>query len=466
MHSFGAVRFRVLVAIALIAIFTAHPAMGQPADPVSRAKSLVEQKNSKAAFDLLSPLENQYAGDIEFDYWLGAAALDSGHLERAVIAFERVLVRNPDFDSARLELGRTYLRMGALDLAAQEFTRLLGRAPSEEGRKLLTDYLAEIRRIKDRQRYALSAFVEVGAGRDSNLSSSTRDFPGAILSSFGLPGIQPTGNSIRRADNFLAASAGADLAYRLREDRTIFAAADLRWRGYRDFGEYDYRLGDIVVGYQARIRELTATATAFAQSFRQDGAFVDTISGERVTNDRDSFGVSLEVRRALDATTQLALGVQAAGFRYPTNRGQDTRQLLMSAGLENRPAWWPGGTLFVRFFYGYDDAQRALNPFTETTASRHTFGLRWVAQSDARARLSWQSALGWSRRIDDDPFARATLIATGRDDLFEVFVKGNWRMNESWSLQPYALYVYNKSNIDLYTFRKGEGGLTLRRDFR
>jgi Tfp pilus assembly protein PilF len=48
-----------------------------------------------------------------------------------VIALERVLVRNPDFDSARLELGRAYLRMGSLDLAAQEFTRLLARAPTK-----------------------------------------------------------------------------------------------------------------------------------------------------------------------------------------------------------------------------------------------------------------------------------------------------------------------------------------------
>ena len=39
-------------------------------------------------------------------------------------------------------------------------------------------------------------------------------------------------------------------------------------------------------------------------------------------------------------------------------------------------------------------------------------------------------------------------------------------LGESWSLQPYAIYVYNRSNIDLYSFRKAEGGMSLRRDFR
>ena len=461
-----AARCGVFAISALVAFAPARHAIAQSDDPVARARALVEQKDSKAAFDLLSPLESREAGNIDFDYWLGAAALDAGHLERAVIAFERVLVRNPDFDSARLELGRTYLRMGSLDLAAQEFTRLLERAPSESGKALLVDYLAEIRRTKDRQRYALAAFVEIGAGRDTNLSSSTRDFGGAVQSSFGLPGIEPTGNSIRRRDNFFAANAGVELAYRLREDRTVFAAADLRWRGYRDFNEYDYVLGDVAAGYQGRIGEITYSASAFLQAFRQDGAFVDSIAAERVTSDRDSFGIGFEVRRALDATTQLALASQLAAFRYPANPGQDTRQLTMSASLESRPEGWTGGTLSAKLFYGYDDARRTLKAFTDTTASRHTFGLRLAAQADARAALSWQAALGWSRRIDDDAFARATLVATGRDDLFEAFVKGGWRMAGAWSLQPYALFVYNRSNIDLYTFRKAEGGLMLRRDFR
>ena len=43
---------------------------------------------------------------------------------------------------------------------------------------------------------------------------------------------------------------------------------------------------------------------------------------------------------------------------------------------------------------------------------------------------------------------------------------GNWRIGEAWSLQPYAIYFYNRSNIDLYTFHKAEGGVMLRRDFR
>ena len=91
---------------------------------------------------------------------------------------------------------------------------------------------------------------------------------------------------------------------------------------------------------------------------------------------------------------------------------------------------------------------------------------RLAAQSDPRTTFAWLASAGWSRRIDDDPFARATLVHTGRDDLFELFVRGSWKIASNWSLQPYAFYVRNKSNIDLYTFTKAEAGTTLRRDFK
>ncbi len=462
----GFLCFFRLSLLLLLGCSIATPVNCQPADPVAQAKALIENKQADAAFSLLAPLELRRAGDRDFDYWLGVAALESDRLERATLAFERLLIRNPDFDSARLELARTYLRMGSIDLAEQEFTRLLTRAPNETGRKLLEDYLAEIKRIRERQRFNRSAYIEIGGGRDNNLSSSTRDFSSAILNSFGLPGIVATGNSIRRGDNFFSVQTGVDGIFRLREDRSIFASADLSLRRYREFNDYDYFLANANFGYQTRRGQFDYTMSGFVQSFRQDGAFVDTISAERVSNDRDSRGMNLEVRRNLGTDTQIVLGMQFSALRYKTNPGQDTNQLQMSLALQQQPAWWPGGTLYASLSYGYDDARRPLNLFTETTATRHTPGIRLVAQSDTRAAMSWLSSVGWSRRIDDEPFARATLVQTGRDDLLEVYVRGTWKFVGAWSLQPYAVYVRNKSNIDLYTFAKAEGGVTLRRDFK
>lgn len=442
------------------------PSAAQGPDAVARAKALVEAKQPAAAYELLAPLEGTRAGDVSFDYWLGAAALDSGHLDRALAAFERVLAKAPDFHVARLDMGRTYLRMGSLDLAAQEFRELQARAPDPSTRALLQRYLDEIARLKARQRFAAGGYVEVGAGRDTNLSSTTRDFPGAVLGSFGLPGVEPTGNAVRRADDYTAAAAGGDIAWRVAEDRVAFAVANVRWRGYREFDEFDSLLGDMIVGYQDRRGEIQWTATGFAQAFREDGAAIEALDGGRIRYDSNAAGVGVELRKPVAARWQLALGAQVAAIRYPSNPGQDVRNVTLSAAAEWRPDAWSEGAMVGKVFYGQDEARRPLNDFTATTASRHSHGVRVAAFSDARGRVSWQGALGWTRRIDDDPYARATLVATGRDDLFEGYLQASWKVADGWVLQPYASYTYNRSNIPVYGFRKADGGLVLRREFR
>lgn len=434
-------------------------------DAVARGRALITERQGAAAYALLEPLETANAGNAEFDYWFGVAALDAGHLDRSLAAFERVLLRQPANDAARLELARVYLRMGTLDLAAQEFTVVRDRVTDAQARQMIDRSLEDIRQAKVRQRRAFTAYVEVGGGRDNNVSSTTRDFPGAILSSFGLPGIEPTGNSIRRSDNFGAASVGGDFAWRTAGDGVAFAASDLRWRGYRSFHEFNSLLGDVIVGYQDRRGELQYTATVFAQGYRQDGAALD-LDGSRIRSDRDAFGVGIEARHPVGTTWNLAAALQLAGTRYPDNNTQDTRQVTVSVAAENRPAWWPEGLLVAKAFYANDDARQALGPFTEATASRRTGGVRLLAFSDARASTGWQGALGWSRRVDTDDFSRATLVASGRDDLFEAYVQGRFGLAGGWSLQPYLSHTSNHSNIALYSFRKTEGGLVVRYDYR
>jgi len=460
---------RYLLASLAAALALAAPSMAAAQDArtlAAQARALVERKDAPEAFRMLEPYEQRFSGEVDFDYWFGVAALESGHLDRAVIAFERVLVRNPGFDSARLELARAYLHMGALDVASQEFDRLAARNPTPEGRKVIDEYRAQIERLRRRQRIATSGYVEAGFGRDTNLSSTTNDFPGAILVSFGLPNIVPTGNSIRREDNFVAANAGGDVSYMLAPDRVLFAAANFRWRGYREFDDYDYYFGDFLGGYRAQAKGLLWTASILAQTFRQDGAFVDALGTDRITNDRDAFGAIFEVRREIDAATQLAFGAQFTGFRYPTNSGQDTRQWLMSGAIDMKPAALDGTSLGLRLFYSHDEAQNPLNPFTTTTASRRNFGIRAIGQTDPAAQTSWVAALGWSRRVDDDSFARATLVETGKDDLFETFVRASYRVSQSWSIQPYFSWIYNRSNIALYAFHKSEVGLMFRYEVR
>jgi hypothetical protein len=72
----------------------------------------------------------------------------------------------------------------------------------------------------------------------------------------------------------------------------------------------------------------------------------------------------------------------------------------------------------------------------------------------------------YTLRIDDDEFARATLVPTGRDELGEASLRLSWRFADSWLVQPSITWVRNLSNIAIYTFTKLEGGVVVRREFQ
>jgi hypothetical protein len=433
----------------------------------SEAKALVEAKQAARAFALS-------AGYTRNGWAATSSSITGSALRRwnptgwtaPVIAFERVLVRDPLFDSARLELARTYMRMGALDLAAQEFERLQARAPNPEGRKVLDEYLAEIARLR-----RASATASAATSRRAADATPTSRAARAISRT---PSSAPSARW-NRADRKLASPRGqlrrAQRRRRwllpLAEDRTLYGAASIRWRGYQDFGDYDYLLYDFIGGYRQRAGSFDYNAgdpaAVVSPGWRARG-----YARRRAPHQRSRRGRrELEVRRDLDASTSIALGLQWMAYRYPSNRGQDTNQVIMSLAFDQRPAWLPTGTnVGLRSFYAHDEARRPLNPFTETP-------LRATATACASSRrpipasgLSWQGALGWTQRIDDDAFARASLIATGRDNLYEALVRASWRIVPNLYLQPYAGYAYNKSNIELYSFRKADGGVMLRWEFR
>ena len=107
MHFAGLLRFVLAMLAACAFAGAALAAEDEARTLAARAKALVEAKDPGGAFRVLEPHEERLGGDVEFDYWLGVAAFESNRLDRAVIAFERVLVRDPLFDSA--QIGRAHV---------------------------------------------------------------------------------------------------------------------------------------------------------------------------------------------------------------------------------------------------------------------------------------------------------------------------------------------------------------------
>ena len=57
---------------------------------VTEGRALLQQQRAQEAFAVFKAQENIFAGDTNFDYWLGVAAVRAGELFEASVALERV----------------------------------------------------------------------------------------------------------------------------------------------------------------------------------------------------------------------------------------------------------------------------------------------------------------------------------------------------------------------------------------
>ena len=93
------------------------------------AANLIKSGKSAEAYALLVPDQSKRAGDPDYDYLLGLAALDSGKPNEAIFALERVLAVKPNHLQARAEIARAYLAVGEKATAKQEFEAVQSQNP-------------------------------------------------------------------------------------------------------------------------------------------------------------------------------------------------------------------------------------------------------------------------------------------------------------------------------------------------
>src|SRR5690606_28124443 len=109
-----------------------------------------------------------YAGDPEFNYLVGIAALDTCRAGEALLALERVLLVQPDHLHARAEHGRSYIATGEYENARAAFRDVAARDIPPGARRLVGRDLDEIARLQARQRIAIAGLSGLEFGYDSN----------------------------------------------------------------------------------------------------------------------------------------------------------------------------------------------------------------------------------------------------------------------------------------------------------
>ncbi|MES2877738.1 MAG: tetratricopeptide repeat protein, partial [Pseudomonadota bacterium] len=224
----------------------ALPAFALDTAELNQAEQLVRTGQAEQAYALLAPAQFTQAGNPEFDYVFGLAALEAGHASLATLAFERVLAVTPNHGAARLDMGRAYVALGDLPRARQEFDLALALNPPPLARATIARYQADMDAHEKKQTRQVTAYVEAGLGSDGNVtqgpSSST-----LFLPVFGVNFTLNTANQ-KIQDNFSQLNAGAEIKQRLTDTVSLYGGVDTKWRNYGQVstfnsGSTDWRAG-------------------------------------------------------------------------------------------------------------------------------------------------------------------------------------------------------------------------------
>lgn len=437
------------VALAVFAVWLGIASVFAADDPLVLARELMDRKDPKAAFELLEPLERERAGEPDFDYLLGIAALDSGQATRAVFALERVLAVNPNHAQARAEIARAYFVLGERRAAKQEFESVQQQAIPEEARATIQKFLSAIEAAGAGDRPALSGFLELGGGYDSNVNAgpggssvAVPAFGGQILT------LDPLG--VEKSSAFLSLAGSVSFRYPLTPGIAVVGGVGGFAQANRDAHQFDTSdlNGNLGLSFSRGRDNFTA-------AFQADRFYLDD------ARYRDATGGLLQWTRVIsDSDTVSAYG-QYARLDYAGVQG-----------IRNVDRWVGGGAIghvfpgtlkpvaYLSAYIGTDDELNAGVPWL----GDDFWGLRLGGELTVAPDWAAFGAASLERRYygGADPLFLLTRGDTQTD--FRLGV--NYRPATGWVITPFAAYTRNGSNISIYEYDRWIAQVSVRREFR
>ena len=430
----------------LLAAFLASFSLFVLADAVTdRAKALLGRGDARAAYELLLPLEAQRAGDPEYDYLLGVAALDAGDRERAVFALERVLAVQPEHLRARAEIARAYYEMGERDTAQREFEAVRARGVPPEVRDTIDRFLSAIESSRTTR---FNAYVEIAAGHDSNVNGATAQGQVAVPF-FGGAVFQLAPGAQRLRDSFNSLGAGFSFGTEFAPQWSLVSGATYYGKYNRDETLFDTQSFDGSLGVRWARDANALTGVLQAQTYSVDDRRY-----------RDSIGGTLQWQHSLSQSRQVSLFLQHAALSFPdpTQSIRDARRSIVGAGIANAFGGAYAPVVFASVYGGEEQPDEELVPHL----GHKLVGVRVGAQTTLASGVVLFGNLSAEQRKygGDDPL----FLVRREDRQYDAAIGVNYTLAPKWSLRPQLSHTENRSNIDINRFKRTVAQLSLRLD--
>ncbi len=424
-HKFSAVKSKFCLLV--LAVLCSNAWADVPGD----LKALIEQGRFAEAFDL--GMRNQrLAGDPQYDYFFGVAAIDSGRAVLGVLALERVLLDNPGNDLARLELARGYFVIKDYERAREEFQYMLGRELPATVRSSVNRYLSAIRETDPQFRTVRRTFFEYAVGHNSNVNSATS------ASTIDIPSIGPItlGGSSKPSPSALTQlSVGTQIQGPLTVDTKYSVGVEANYRGYAQRDTFDQGSLTALGGLDFDLK---------GSNLKTSGYFSRVMLN--YARFRDTTGLVLDWNRPLSKETQIRTSFGYSQLRYgESNVARDADLLSLSAGM-NRFLGTPWRvSLDLDVNLAEEQNIRGRGDFQRTI-----FGVRSGISFHPGGRWSGSAGAGysWSNYKDVNPLMQELR----RDGLLMLDLGLQHQLTPGWAARADLSVSKNQSNLELYSY--------------
>lgn len=441
-------RHKTLLLAFLCSLFSLFSLQALADDALDQASELIKQRHFKSAYELLEPLESERAGEIDYDYMLGVAAIESGEVSRGVFALERVLAQQPNHLSARAMIAKGYFKGGEAENARAEFQNILGQSDDPQLNKLIEDNMSAVDKATG-QATTFAAFIEGSWGFDSNINSATSS------STVAVPGIAPglnltlTSASREQSSKYLSVAAGASFRTPLSKNLSLFGSVQGSTRTNWSENMFDPSYVDFSLGLNYK-RFIDNFSIALQRNTYD-------IDGERF---RKSHGVTAQWQRQLDDQNQVSVFLQTHDLNYPISGGvRDTQRSLGGVAWGHAFSGDKAPVIYLSGYYGQEDTDKSRFDFL----SNDFYGARVGGQMVINYKLvAFANASYEIRDYDkEDP----AFLKKREDDQYDFSVGMRYLPMPGWTIRPQLSYLKNDSNISLFDFDRTLLSVSVRKDF-
>ncbi|MDB5145954.1 MAG: hypothetical protein JWQ66_4669 [Mucilaginibacter sp.] len=418
---------------------------------LARAKTLLDAKKAPEAFALLDPLEDARAGDPDFDYLLGIASIDSGHLTRGVFALERVIAVKPNFPEARAEIARAYFLMGENRAAREEFEAVKASNPPPTVISNVNQFLDALQaRESGRNVTGISGYIEMGLGYDTNANAATTAGAFAIPA-FGGTVFTNSTNGQQTHAWFASVGGGVSGRYRIDSEWALIGSATISERYNNKYDQFD-------TGY------LTADGGVSWKRERNEIVGLLQTQESRVDNNvfRRANGGTLQYRYSLNDTSEMSVYGQHSRQVYPGQRQRDTLRDVLGVAYAKTFEVKLAPTLYGGV-YGGQEVETQQNQGFGNFGNRLN-GLRLGGQISITPKLSAFINGSYEDRVYRGP--DPLFVDTRHDKQSDVRIGANYVVGRNLTITPSAAWTDNRSNIIIYDYSRWITMVNLRYDFR